>query len=494
MITTINTDALTATQGANDAAAMFFMGSGSGFDAANKSSKRGYVQWSAVDSWDDLEEWDRLELYKGSRWLTENVGSAKNLVLGISTMIGSLRRLSITGDADLDERIDDYLMERFGEALSFDVAGKFDFYGGQEMLNRHRLVEGDHCTILTESEAGEAMYQFLESTQLENPGRKAPGNYRWRDGVLLNPNGLRVAYSFRQPGKKVKHKIIPARDVVMFGEPQRCGHHRAIPPLAHAITNLIDVTEIRSDVKHAIKTSGLFGAIISGDTAAGGANPNAGAFSKLKGVKGPDGEEMKYEQVNEGSGGGIFRTGANAKVDVIKEARPHQNQRDLMDDLIRDAYAGMGYPPEVLWHLSSNTGPEVRSMMARCKQKVASDRRLLHKYIERISTYAIAKGIRAGKLPRPKAGLKWWKCETVAQADPTIDRSRDRDEWELVQKRGKSAQRFFGERGEHWKDQVHAWIELEEHVKKVTGGNMTASDFIKFNADPPPISINSNNS
>ena len=433
---------------------------GSSFDGANDSVRRGAAEWSAWDERCELDTFEHGVLTGRIRWLTENVGFAKSIINGIATLRGHVTPYAATEDDDWNDLVDAYVLEKGGNALTFDNAGKFDLFTIQETLSLHQLVEGDHATIFTGDDAGNPLFQFVTSQNLVNPSGSAPAGLEWINGVLVNNAGKHMGYNFRGRKSGDDHKV-PARDVALFCQYGRTAGVRALPPLAHAVNHAVDITEIWADLKHGIKAANLFGFAISGGRGAS-KGAQAGVTAKLLNKKVTvGGQEIEVEEVD--GGGRALHLNEGAQVTTLSDARPHSNQTDFINMLIGDICAGTKYPPEVLYSLGSHTSPEMRFIMARAKKRVHADRMMLDRWVCRVRAYMIAKGIENGDLPRPRANFAWWKCVTMGQADPTIDRAKDKQDWEAVLAGGMSMQVFCAERGIYWKDHLGQLVKLRQY-------------------------------
>jgi capsid protein len=421
---------------------------GSSYDGANWSERRGYVDWSTLDTRIELDSFSRQELIRRVRWLTKNVGFMKGIVNGLSDLVGYLMPQARTGDEEWNAAAEVNYNARAGTPLVFDASGKFDVYDAQLLQTRSWLRDGELLTALTETPTGGARVAFYEAHRLANPKESGP---TWLDGVQANNMGRHVRYGLSSQDGRVRQ--LDARDVIYFGDWQSCGHHRSVPPLAHAVNHAIDITEVWADTKHAIKTAGLFGAYLTNSDEKG-SRERPGLGHNMVAKKNSEGDAFNSAEVWAGGGGGGVPDLPKGKdFKILHDARPHPNIRDLIRDLIRDIALGTGCPPEIIWELSGLNGPGVRFLMERLDRWIAARQKPLRAWASRHYIYHLAKEMKAGRL-RPCRDERWWKVAWIGQKSMTIDRSRDKDQLDLYDGGMTTLSDFYAQRGKDWEEQV----------------------------------------
>ncbi len=389
----------------------------SGYAGANFSKRRASVRWPTLDTRHELNGFARSELVRRVRWLYANVGLAKRLIKGLAEMVGYLSPQPKTSDTEWNKLMLADFNNSCGSKEVFDHSGKFDFYTAQPLLTRSWLRDGDMLTVMTESKAGRAMFAFFEGHQLQSPS-KGEGN--WREGVLTNDSGRHLAYGLaRDSGEPL---MVSAKNAIYFGEFDSVGHGRAVPPLAHAVNHVVDITEIWADVKGAIKVNSLSGVVRTQKDAAGEYRGAQGLVGAVK--KKPDGNggTMRTEEVWGGSQ--IPRLAPGEDLKVISDPRPEQNQRDQIMDLIRDISWGTGLPPEVIWHMAGLSGPGVRFILELADRWIKSRQDYLEDWCRLVWVRHCALAMKNGRVRKCK-DPEWWRCEYRPQKSMTIDRGRD---------------------------------------------------------------------
>ena len=229
----------------------------SGYDGANWSESRGHLWWPTLDPRLELDSFSREEIVRRIHALKANVGLVRGLIRNSADLIGWQTPQAISDDEEWTNLAEERFRDCCYEAAAFDVAGQFDFEDAQPMLMRDALTNGDVITILTKWPDGAPRFAFYSSSQLANPEDCGPA---WRDGIQFSSVGRHLAYGLRN-STTGKVAIFPASAVIYFGEFDAPGEDRPVPPLAHAVNHVHDISEIFGFTKQGIKAASLLGAV-----------------------------------------------------------------------------------------------------------------------------------------------------------------------------------------------------------------------------------------
>lgn len=396
----------------------------SGYQAATFGTDRGAIFWPTIDTRQELDSFSRYEIIRRIHWLKAHFGFVEGLINSSADLVGWQTPQAQSGDSAWDDAAEEAFRDVTAEAAAFDVAGKFDFDSAQPMLMRACLTDAQVFTVLTKWEDGAARLAFYEASQLANPKDAGP---EWHDGIRISRSGRHTAYGFRNRSTD-SVTVIPAKDVIYFGEFNSPGQVMPVPPLAHAVNHAIDITEVWGFTKKAIKVSSLSGAVIERDAAAIPPRGKLGMPGALATYTNTTTGE-KFQQANVWDGGQIQSLEPGSKVKILTDNRPPQEQRDFTDDLKRDIAQGFGLPVEVIDKMGDLTGPGIRFVMdfagnwIRCRQK------RLKIWARQVWRYVIACEIAAGRLPLPapdaQGKQKWWAVTFTSQRLLTIDRGKE---------------------------------------------------------------------
>lgn len=426
----------------------------SGFDAANQSTRRGWIYWPTLDTKREIDTYSRTELLRKSRWLRANFGLATRICSGLSDLIGYLTPVSMSGDPDWDELADDHWDDRASSPEVIDAAGQFDFRRQQIELNKAAFGDGDMLPLLVKTESGGIMFANYEAHQLATPEVNSGG---WYDGVKVNKFRRHVAYGLRDDDGKVK--TYSANDALYFSHPDATGRIRPPTILSHAINHMIDISEILADVKLTIKVAAQLGLYLKNDAdnpgGHDGARSIAAAIRDEQVYKGPGTAEdppvdYKIEDLYRASGG-MANLPKGASIGTIQDARPHPNQVALLEYLIRDICWGCGVAPDILWDIAKLGGANSRIMNADLDRWIAVRLLRMKTWVKRFRAIWISHEITAGRLPEPAGSAKFWRATFIPQASLTADKGRvGKLNIELVQNHLRSLQTHFAEDGQHW--------------------------------------------
>jgi len=436
-----------------------YAGTGGGYDGAGWSSRRGYVYFPTLDTQTELRSATRLEMTRCARYLTRNVGFAKRCTRRLAGMVGYLHPRALTDDKDWNKLAEAAFERRcgVGQGMAFERSGRFNIYALQNLLTSTRLTDGDVGVVLTESQTGGAMVAVYESHQIGN-GDTGVGVNGWRDGVRV-VNDRAVAYRLLDLDDPQKSVDVPASDFILHGDYLSFGHSRCPTPLHHAITNFIDTTEIRSDVKLGIKLANRIGYYITREIAnAAGAPKGMGVKQSVQTTE--SGGKALIEDTFRG--GKILGLDPGEQIKQLLDERPHPNSQAFLEDLNRDISWGIGVAPDVLWNIAKLGGASVRFVLADAQIWIeAQQQMLVDQFLHRWWVYFIAKEIKSGRL-RPPTDPEWyWKVGWQPQAKLTVDiRGDGKLSIDLHQAGMLTLQRWYGGQGLNYED------ELRQHVRE----------------------------
>lgn len=456
---------------------------GAGYQGADWSRLRGYVYFPTLDTRKELTAYTRTEILRKVRFLKRNVGLVSRLTKGMARMVAGtgLEGQATTTDKEWNRLANQRFHDRATARSVFDLGGRFNFYDSQQMLLDAAFTDGDAGAVLTSSAADLAQFAFYEAHQIGN-GRLAPGEEKlWLDGVRLDRFNRPLAYRLLgdQPLSGYEslpaQADIPAGDFIYLGQYESPGFARCASILKHAINKLQDSGEILSAITTGIKQFNQIGYAI--ETDAGSAAPtSAGAADGL----GPkvvvdqgDGTSVTQERIY--GPGAVPRLPAGQKLRALLDQRPHPNNLEVLDYLIRDIAWGAGLSPEVVWNIATLGGANTRFILADAQGWIeAQQQRLIDTYCARVWIYTLAKEMKAGRLRRC-TDPEWWKHAWITPARLTVDFGRDgKLHIEQLKMGMLTLKRFYGWQGVDSEEQLNQWLDEVADFK---------AGFNKLNAD-----------
>lgn len=456
-----------------------YAGSGQGYDAVSSTNIRGYVYWPQLDTRREISSYTRVEIMRRARALAENVGLATHILEGLADLIGYLTPMAATMDKEWNAAANLNFREKQSIPEVFDAAGKFGFSEYQLHLDIASFRDGDILPVLTETSSGTARLATYEAHQISNPYGIPDNTEGWRDGVRTNRFNRHLAYNLTDPEDRTRRRVVQAKDSIYYGHFKKHGHTRPVSILRHAINHLIDMAEIVRDVKYGIKirnqipfavetspgattqmgsaTRGIVGHVHQASRTGTG-NDESGDTTEVT-------RQVNIEEILEG--GNMPRLDPGQSIKALIDASPHPNQLALLAHMVRDISWGVGVAPEILWDINSLRGANNRLLNSKLQRWVGA--RLLRKrnFVRRYWVYAIAKEMKAGRLPECR-DPQWWKVAMLPQANITADRGREgKLDIELVANRMMSLRDFFAREGKDWLTEVQQIAEEDQELSKL---------------------------
>jgi capsid protein len=426
-----------------------------GYQGADFSRLRGMVYFPELDTRFDVTSYTRTEILRKVRFLYANHGLPKRIVNGCSRMVvgTGLTVHASTTDTAWNELAESYFYSRANSPVSWDVGGRYTFDKGQLANTRWRFRDGDAGNALTTSPTGQAMQAYYEGHQIGNGTLAGTDNTDWRDGVLPDRHNRAIAY--RILGFDGEPVDIPASAFILNCDYDRGGAVRGLSMLHHAIPHLLDGTEILGFIKAGVKLANQFGYVIEDEPLPGGGSPTgagrAGGQTRQVDVGG--GKKITLEQVH--GGGVIPELGPGKRIKFLSDSRPHPNNIQLLDYMIRDIAWGCDLAPDILWNIAALGGANTRFVLADAQGWIeAQQQELVNTYCGRSYIHAIACGLATKRL-RPCKDPQWWKHVWIPPPRLTVDFGRDgKMHLEQLKAGALTYKRLYGWQGLDWKPEV----------------------------------------
>ncbi len=470
-------------------------GGGSGYTAGDQSTARGYVYFPNLDSKTSFPSHTRTEITRKSRWLEGNDGTTRHIANTLPMLVGPLTPQPATSDPEFNRAALAHFMRTQGSRMIHDQAGMENFFDRQKTIVKRDIVDGDCLIVLTQTTTGNARTAFYEAPQIGN-GAKQTNDKGWFDGVQIDKWGKRKAYCILKPGLYNREgEVIPASAVLHCGRFETPQSPRGLTGLIHAINHLLDIREIKNDIKRGIKAANLVGFYLTNEALSNmGPAPASGNF-QTKPYNGrpnaavPNPKPVKFEEITEG--GGNFMTLAQGQdLKTVNDSRPHPNAMAFNESLVKDIANGIPFPYEALFSISGISGPAVRFIMRMAEKSLNVMRdQLREQFCQPYWNYTIALGIRNGQIPAPK-DPDWWKCNWIAPSSLTIDVGRESTAGINEINAGlDTMQQWCAEDSKDWREvQEQRAIELANAIAlelkhKLPEGSMTGSR--EFNQPKP---------
>lgn len=391
----------------------------SNFESAKFSNKRSWI-WSSwpQDFKKTMTVFDRMETTRKMRWLELNAGLIRQVLadMALYTVGNGIKPQAQSGDEMWDDSAEAYFKQWAARAC--DITGRFSFFELQHICCRLMDRDGECFIIKTRGPGGEPRLQVIESHRVGNSSNNEvpPGMV---DGILFGPYGQPISYNvIRSDGSS---RLVPANAVIHLYEPELASGARAYSPLQHSINNLVDMLEILSLEKLAVKTSSDITRTISRE------NPNFdGTQSDFEafGMKPQDyGDGMTDpSEASTFLGGKVLALAPGEKLESFESNRPNKTFDGFIEHLERDSLAGM-LPYEFVANPTKAGGAVMRFVVAKADRKFSHRQAVMvQRFLTPVWGYIIGSAIKDGFLRTTEA---WTNVTWTTPKRVTVDAGRD---------------------------------------------------------------------
>jgi len=465
-------------------------GFGNGFQGVENTRLNSVIYFPELNTKKELTPYTRTEAMRRARWFCANHGLPRRICKGAARMVvgTGLTPQPTTSDTEWNTLASDYFASRAESPFAWDVGGRYTFYGAQLAQTFFRFRDGDAGSALTDSETGQAMQAFYEGHQISGiPGDTARPE-AWRDGVLVNRHNRAIAYALA--GDDGLSTAIPASDFLLnYDVSESAGRTRGLSILHHALRKMLNGAETSTAIQQGILLANQFGYVIEDAKPSEGGGSSGlrdkvagGAIAKVN----VNGDVLTTEKVH--GAGKIAELPPGKKLTFLTDTRPHPNNIAFLDYLVRDIAAGCDLSPEILWNITALGGANTRFALADAQGWIElQQQQLIDNYCGRSYIYAIAKGLKTGRL-RPCRDPMWWKHIWIPPARITVDFGRDGAmHLKQVQAAALSYQRFYGWQGLDWKPQIDQALDEAEYIIKGLGTRgVSLSDYLALRSGMNP--------
>jgi capsid protein len=443
----------------------------SAYDGANWSANRGWIYFPTLTTQRDLDDYTLRELRRKSRWLYVNVGLATRIIDGLSKMVGSLTPVPMTDDKEWNELALKKFTNDAGAEFVFDQGGKFNFWSAQPMLTACRLLDGDVLAVLTSTQSGIASVMFYEAHQVGNADTYLAQD-QWQSGVMVNAQNRPLQYRILTEDG-TKSVDISAADAMFHCLYRRSCRQRGEPVMRHAINHLLDRSEILGFLKSSMKNAATIGYQIvrSPQFTGPGTLPalNRGPVDLTVPASMGDGGTQGTAKVKVEDAFSMTKTpvmNPGEEIKMLLDERPHPNQIEGMDYLVRDIAWGCDIAPDLLWNIAKIGGADTRYLLADAQKTVEAMQTLLaDQFCSRFWVYSTAKALKAGTL-RACQDPEWWKHSWQAEQKLTVDIGRDGKLYLDMHKSGMiSLKRWFSSSlGASWEPEMRDYLDERKWI------------------------------
>lgn len=400
---------------------IFRRGAVNQFDAARSTGNgaRPYRPVITDDIKRELRTQDFRALLSHSRNLYSNLGPARGAIVDKATYaVGRAWSPKFAGlDAEWGRTARDWLRTQW-YPLSNISAGMSDMVTDLLLMSIALDRDGDFGILLSSNGDNWPAYQIIPAHRIwSDASAPAPDGYRWDKGILYNRAGRAVRYRILTGHDMRGHIDVDARSFIHVYDPEWFDQGRGIPAFVHAILDLQDYQTIEGHERTASMIASAISLIEHNED--GG--PDPGDLRNALDLPTPPSAGVTAETIQ---GGSIryFKANSGGKLEAWQHDRPGDATDRFLDRLLRNAFAGINWPFELVWNAKDSRGANIRGAYARAARTVQDRQDLLRGVAKRVVGYAISKAIQRGDLPQSP---EWWKWNFTLPAHITVDAGYD---------------------------------------------------------------------
>ncbi len=447
---------------------MFGIGS-TGYQGAQWSPNRGFIYWPTLDPKREMNQLTRRELARRIHFLKGNVGLPNRIIVGIRNMVigtGLVPRATTT-DREFNLAATKYYENRASSKLSYDVTAKFSGWEMQRQAYETKLTDADAAIVYSKSAGGRTLRKLYSGLSIGNSCDSSLDQEKWIDGVFPRCLGAPSKYRFlNDEGKRARD--IDAQDMTFLARLAAPGSIRGEPLLKHAANKLIDITEVHSSWMQQIKNASTIGYYLAANsTPVSGQGMPEEVLKQLfkktsKEVQTADGKKITLKVVM-GGGNELVELPPGYDIKTLLDQRPHPNQKEYIDEMIRDISMGAGISSDLLWNIYKLGGANTRFVMADAQTFVEVEQDdIVYGWLIRDWVQEIADGLATGALP-PCKDPEWWQHGWVPPARMTVDFGRDGRIYLEEYARGLiTTQRYFALKGQDAREEFLSECDFAE--------------------------------
>lgn len=391
------------------------------FEGAKYSNKRSWINtpWPA-DQKRTMTVFDRQELTRKMRWLSVNAGLVRQMISDnvLYAIADGLKPQPASGSYSWDQLSFAYFMDWANKPC--EITGRYNFWECQQIACRKVDVDGEIFILKTYGPGGSTMIQLIESHRVGTSASAAGTPDGMWDGIQFNRFGAVVGYNvIRSDGTT---RLIGANSMLHVYHPEQVSGARAYSPLQHSINNLIDILEILSLEKVAVKTSSDITRTITRENPQfDGSAADFEAFG-MRPQDYPQGVYNNPEQVGSFIGGKILSLAPGEKLESFQSQRPNQSFNGFIEQLEKDSCGGV-LPYAFTSDPTKAGGAAIRLVVSKAERHFGSRQHMIMtRMLTPIWGYVIGNAIARGELP---PNDNWHKVNWVTPRRVTVDAGRE---------------------------------------------------------------------
>lgn len=244
---------------------------GGGYDAVKDQKKRRIGNSLIRTEDNELNVGDRKKMLSSAQQLYRNFALVRWMIARHLDYVSTFTFQAKTKNPELNAKIE-RLVATWSKRENFEASGRFSLAKFFRMAELQRTLNGDFGILKLRN----AKLQGIEGDRIRTPYGALPGDLTPADfvhGVKTNEYGRHQAYCVCRRGKWNDagggsgryefERIIPARNLILFGYLDRFDQIRGVSPLAAAMNTYADCYEAFDYALMRMKISQIFGAVFT---------------------------------------------------------------------------------------------------------------------------------------------------------------------------------------------------------------------------------------
>ena len=418
------------------------------FEGAKYSNKRNWIQtpWPA-DFKRTMTRFDRQELTRKMRWLYVNAGLIRQIIndMSLYSVGDGIKPQAASGNGSWDIQAENYFKNWASKPC--EITGRYNFAEVQQIVCKLIDRDGEIFVLKTYGKNDNPLLQLIESHRVgvsQDAYGTASGMF---DGVLFDKFGAVVGYNvIRSDGSA---RLVPSPSILHIHHPEQVSGARAYSPLQHSINNLIDILEIVSLEKVAMKVQAdVVRTITRENPQFDGSQSDFEAF----GMRPQDYPGQVYDQPSETGtfiGGKTLSLAPGEDLKMVESNRASPNTVGAIEHLNRDSCLGT-LPYEFVVE-PNKSGGAMRLVVAKAGRTFnARQQVLINRLLIPTWGYVIGNAIAKGELP---ANDNWHRVSWVTPKKVTVDAGKEEAAtFKAIQLGLKSFSEYHAENGNDARD------------------------------------------
>ena len=432
-----------------------------------------------------MSTFDRQELTRKMRWLSVNSGLVRQSVSDycLYAIGDGLKAQPATGNAEWDKLALRYFHE--WSSRPCEITNRYNFSECQQIVSKRIDIDGELFVLKTFTPEGTALLQLIESHRVGTTQYSGNVPEGMIDGIMFNKYGAVVGYNVIKSDGDTR--LVSSASMLHVHYPEQVTGARAYSPLQHSINNIVDVLEMMSLEKEAVKANAD---IVRTITKESGQFAGDIADFEAFGMRPQDYPNQVYQNPNEvGSfvGGKILALAPGEKLESHTSTRANENFQSFMDLTNRDSMGGV-LPYEFSVDPSKAGGAAVRLIVSKAQRQFeARQKVIIDRFCNPVYFYVIARAIEAGELP---PNDNFHRVNWVTPRKASVDAGRDATANQRDIQRGlKPLSDHFAEQGMDFYEEIDRRIVEQKYIldKAKAAGVEPWRVFMPQNAQIPDI-------